>query len=149
MSIVRAAATQVEINELAPRLRLAVMRLARALRINADAGVLTASQVSALATIAKRGPLTLGELAAAEGVQPPSITRVVANLEGDGLVERDVDPDDRRVTRVRVTARGSQVLERSRARKNAFLRAGLEDLSPAELAAIARALSALERLAGS
>ena len=92
---------------LASALRLAVARLARRVRQEGTSAGddLTASRLAALTTIEALGPITLGELAAIEQVQPPSMTRIVARLEEGGLVERQVDPNDRRIVRVRVTAR--------------------------------------------
>src|SRR5437773_9773202 len=81
---------------LAAALRLAVMRLARRLRQQADAGI-SPSMLSALATIERHGPMTLSELAAHERVQPPTITTVLGRLESAGLAGRDTDLDDRRV----------------------------------------------------
>src|SRR5947209_11398513 len=95
--------------ELPARLRLAITRVARRLRQEGDTEV-TPSQMSALATIDRQGPITLSELASVEKVQPPSLTRVVAALEGAGLVSRTIDLADRRVARVAVTADGRRVL---------------------------------------
>src|SRR5207253_8526736 len=81
-------------SEVAARLRLSATRLARRLRQEADAG-LTPSQLSALAVVDCKGPLTLGSLAEHERVAPPSITKVVARLEAEGLVERTSDAADR------------------------------------------------------
>src|SRR5918999_109825 len=91
--------------ELASRLRLVVARLARRLRRETESDV-SPSQISALSSIARLGPLTLGELSAAEGVRPPTMTRVVACLEEAGLVSRTVDPADRRVAHVAATGDG-------------------------------------------
>ncbi|HEX2274869.1 MAG TPA: MarR family transcriptional regulator [Acidimicrobiales bacterium] len=132
--------------ELAARLRLAVSRLARRLRRESVSDV-TASQLSALYTIARLGPLTLGDLSAAEGVRPPTMTRVVASLEQLGLATRTIDSADRRVAHVAVTARGRQLLEASRHRKDAFLAARLRALTAEERAALDRAAELLERLA--
>jgi len=74
-----------------------------------------------LACLERRGPLTLGELAALEHVKPPSVTRMVAGLESHRLVHRESDPDDGRVSLVSVTAAGSRTLQRSRTRKTAYL----------------------------
>lgn len=133
--------------ELAGRLRLAVTRLARRLRQEADAGV-SLSQLSAMATLSHSGPMTLGELAAMEGVQPPSMTKIVAALEGARLVTRQTDPADRRVAWVRLSPDGERLIQRSRSRKNAFLARRLRDLSPAERATLERAAPILERLLG-
>src|SRR5437764_9162406 len=116
-----------EDTELAARLRLAVTRLARRLRQQAD-GEATPSQLSALASVERLGPITLGELAAVERVQPPSMTRIVAGLEEAGFVSRQVDPRDRRVARVETTVAGQRFLERSRGRKNAYLAARVRNL---------------------
>ena len=133
--------------ELAGRLRLVVARLARRLRQEADAGV-TVSQLSVMATLSRSGPTTLGELAAMEGVQPPSMTKIVAALERARLVTREADVADGRVAWVRLSQEGQRLIHRSRSRKNAFLARRLRDLSPAERATLERAVPILERLLG-
>ena len=87
--------------EIAARLRLSATRLARRLRQESATG-LSPSQLSVLAVVHNRGPLTLGELAEVERVAPPTISKVVAKLEADGLLQRQVDPTDKRVSLVRV-----------------------------------------------
>lgn len=131
--------------ELAARLRLAVTRLSRRLRQEA-AGEVSPSQVSALATVERRGPLTLSELAAAERVQPPSMTRIVAGLEELRLVARTVDPADRRIARVAVTPEGQRLLHAARTRKTAYVTARLRQFSSEERAELARAVPLFERL---
>jgi DNA-binding MarR family transcriptional regulator len=133
----------VEREQLAARLRLAVTRLNRRLRAEADSG-LTASGMAALATIGRRGPLPLGELAALEGVRPPTMTANVAALEAEGLVARSPDERDRRVSRVSLTARGRQRLERARTRKTAYLAARLERLDGIQLEQLDRAVALFE-----
>jgi DNA-binding MarR family transcriptional regulator len=133
----------VERELLAARLRLAVTRLNRRLRAEADSG-LTASGISALATIGRRGPMPLGELAAAEGVKPPTITATVAALEAEGLVARSADGRDRRVSRVSLTARGRQRLDRARTRKTAYLAARLERLDEVQVEQLDRTVALLE-----
>src|SRR5688500_13790926 len=90
---------------LAAGLRMVVMRLSRRLRQQAE-GEVTPSQLSALATVERLGSVTLGELAAAEQVQPPSMTKIVGGLEAHGFVIREVDPNDRRIARVRISEDG-------------------------------------------
>ena len=136
-----------EITELAERLRLVSARLHRRLRQEADTG-LSPSQQSALGTIDLRGPITLGDLAAAEQVTPPTITKVVARLEEEGLIDRTVDASDRRIIRVSTTREGRRRLEHSRARRNAFLAARLEELGLDATRRIHDAIDALEELAG-
>jgi DNA-binding MarR family transcriptional regulator len=139
------AETAADETAVAARLRLVVMRLARRLRQHASAGV-TPSQVAALSSIERLGPLTLGELSAVEQVRPPTMTRIVAGLEEVALVTRERDPHDRRVTRVRLTSRGQRFIERSRTRRDAYLASHLRSLTPAELATLDRAARILERV---
>ncbi|MBV8951111.1 MAG: MarR family transcriptional regulator [Actinobacteria bacterium] len=126
-------------------MRLVVTRLSRQLRQRA-AFDLTSSQTSALAAVARTGPLTLGELAAVEHVQPPSITAVVSRLEEKGLLARRQDSADRRVVRVEVTMEGFKLLARSRRRKDAELDRRLSSLTESERSTLAAAASILERL---
>jgi len=134
-----------EIVDLAARLRLSATRLARQLRQQSDIG-LTPSQLSALSSIDRHGPLTLGDLAECERVAPPSVTKVVAKLEADGLVTRKVDPSDRRCSHVTVTERGADLLTESRNRKSAWLAARINDLDADQRARLAAALDVLETL---
>jgi DNA-binding MarR family transcriptional regulator len=132
----------------AARLRVALVRLTRALRQRGNVGNdLTATLLGALGTVETRGPMTLGELAAAEDVQPPTMTKVVSKLEDRGLVQREVDPADRRVARVRVTDAGRTLIAESRTRRDAFLAQRLATLSAEDAAAVEAALPVLERLA--
>jgi DNA-binding MarR family transcriptional regulator len=141
-------ATDREVGELASQLRLAVARLNRRIRQQAaSAGEeLTASTQAALASIERLGPITLGELAAVEQVQPPSMTRIVARLEEWGYAMRVVDPTDRRVARAVITDAGRELLAQSRTRKDAFLARCISELSDSDRALLARALPLLERM---
>ncbi len=127
----------------AARLRLVVMRLARRLRQQAESDA-SPSMLSAMATI-ERGPLTLGELAEAERVQPPTMTRVVARLEELGLITRDPDPRDKRVARVSLSADGKKMVARNRSRKTAYLAKRLRSTNVAE-ADLAKAVELLETI---
>ncbi len=131
--------------QLVARLRLAVSRLARRLRQEAETGI-SPSMLSALASIERLGPCTLGDLAAHEQVQPPTVTRVVARLHEEGLLDRIPDPVDRRIIRVQLSAAGKAFLQRVRTRKNEFLARRLRDLDASELQAIETAVTALEKL---
>ena len=117
--------------DVATRLRVAVNRLQRKLRQQSLEG-LSPAQASALGTVNRLGRPTLGELAALEQVQPPSMTRIVANLADAGMVVREADAADRRSVRVRITPAGARALERIRTAKNAFLLRRLGDLSADE-----------------
>jgi DNA-binding MarR family transcriptional regulator len=132
-------------SDLAPRLRLAVARLHRRLRQSAEPG-LTISQLSTLASIERHAPVTLGELARVEQVQPPTITALVGKLEAAGLVGRTIDETDRRIHRVDVTPAGSRWLHRHRTRKNAYLAKKLRALPPDDRATLARAAELMERI---
>ena len=131
--------------ELATRLRAAVTRLNRRLRQQSLAG-LSPAQASALGTVSRRDGLTLGELAAAEQVQPPTVTRLVTSLENAGLVARETDGTDRRVVRVTITAEGRRALQRIRTLKNAYLTRRLAALDPAEQELAEALTSLLEHL---
>jgi DNA-binding MarR family transcriptional regulator len=131
--------------ELAARLRLSVTRLHRRLRQH-NVGGLTPSQASALASINRLGAPTLGELAVCESIQPPSMTRIVANLEAAGYVKRVVDEADRRVARVTLLAPGRKVLLQNRSLKNAFLARQLHQLDERERVELGQLTVLLERL---
>ena len=132
---------------IADRLHSGAIHLLRRLRIEDAASGLTAPRLSALSVIVVGGPLTLGRLAAAEQVRPPTMTRLVAALVRDGLVTREPDPGDRRQVLLRATPAGRRLLEEGRARRTASLARRLAALPPADLAALARAASLLEQLA--
>jgi DNA-binding MarR family transcriptional regulator len=130
--------------ELAARLRLAVTRLARRLRQEAEAGI-TPSMLSALSSAERQGPVTMRDLCGAEQVQPPTMTRIVAALVAAELVVREADSEDGRVVWVKVTPEGRRLLERSRKRKEAFLARALRGLEPRDVAALETAADVLER----
>ena len=109
---------------------------------------LPAPQLSALSVVVCGGPVPLGARAAAEQVRPATMTKLVAAMEKATLVEREVDESDRRVVRVRATAKGRKILEDGRDRRIAVIAEGLSDLADADVQAIARALDAIERVAG-
>ncbi len=128
------------------RLRVALARLSRRLRRHELAG-LTPTQLAALSTVERSGPLRLGDLAAAEGIAPSTLTRLVAVLEELGYVRRDADPKDARASMLAITADGHQTLERLREEGTAMLTERLMLLTPEQRAALAAALPALEQLA--
>ncbi len=131
--------------DLAPRLRLAVTRLARRLRQQSADG-LSPSQTSALASIERHGALSPSELASIERIQRPTATRVIGALEAAGLISRESDEIDRRMSRVKTTREGTAVLKRGRSRKNAYLARRLQRLDPEQLHALERAVELIERL---
>jgi DNA-binding MarR family transcriptional regulator len=131
--------------EVAGRLRIAVNRLHRRLR-QESLGGLSPAQASALGSVVRLGSPTLGELAAIEQVQPPTMTRIVASLSEAGMVTRVADPDDRRSARVRITTAGERALERMRTRKNAFLLRRLDELTADEQQRAKELVELLEHL---
>ena len=132
---------------LASALRLSVLRLARRLRAERADTDLSLSQLSALATLERRGALTPGELAAHERVRPPSMTRLVASLEEAGLVGRAPHATDRRQVVLRVLEAGSALLREDRRRRDAWLSRQLRLLDPADVEVLRAAAAVLDRLA--
>ncbi len=131
--------------ELAARLRLVLNRLARRLRSQTPDD-LSPSLISALVTIEKHGPLTLGTLAHLERVTPPSVSRMAATLEKLGLVSRESDSADHRFARLALTSEGSRAVQRARTRKTAYLAKRLRTFDQSELALVRQVLPLLERL---
>jgi DNA-binding MarR family transcriptional regulator len=127
------------------RLRMVVTRLARRLRQQGESAA-SPTQLAALATIERDGPLTLGALAATERVRPPTITSAVGRLEEQGLVRRHTDLRDRRVARVEITPPGRRLLAQSRSRKTAYLERQLDTLTANERDTLERAAAILERV---
>jgi DNA-binding MarR family transcriptional regulator len=127
------------------RLRVAIARLSRRLRRHELAG-LTPTQLAALSTVERSGPLRLGDLAAAEGIAPSTLTRLVAVLEELGYVQRYADPKDARASTLAITPKGHQTLERLREEGTALLTQSLMLLTTEQRAALATALPALEQL---
>jgi DNA-binding MarR family transcriptional regulator len=129
--------------DLAPRLRWAITRMARRLRQEAGTD-LGPSQTAALATIERHGPLSPSELAMRERIQRPTATRIVHHLEVAGLLERIRDPDDGRASILSVTPEGRQLLRRLRARKTAYLAKRLDGLAAEDRRTLERAAELLE-----
>ena len=134
---------------LASSLRLAVMRLARRMRAERADSSLTLSQLAALATLDRHGPLTPTELAGHEKVQPPSMTRLAASLEVAGLVTRTAHPSDGRQVLLAVSPEGAALLREDRRRREAWLAQRLRELDPDERAVLHKAAAILARLGSS
>jgi len=132
--------------ELAARLASLSTVLQRHLA-RADAGTgLTRARLSALALLVLGGPRTLGELAAAEHVRPPTMTRLVQAMEADGLVVRRPNPDDGRSVLIEATAGGVAQLEAGRARQVTPLAGSIADLALAERVRLEDAADLLGRV---
>ena len=129
-------------------LRQAVSRMARRLRDLRAASGLGPSKLSILGLLMRaESPLTIGELARLERLQPQTLTRIVAELEAEGLIAREVDPHDRRQLPMSITAAGRDLMIADARRQNAWLLEALHGLSETERGVVALAAAILERLA--
>lgn len=144
MTSSEATSTQ-DLTEQAARLRLAVNRMARRLRQEANTELGPAS-IAALATIERSGPLTPSEVARIEGIQRPTATRILSRLAEAALVTRTADPDDGRCSIVQITPEGRKSLNRLRKRKTAYLARKMRELPDDDVATLARAAEILERV---
>ncbi|MGJ6122197.1 MarR family transcriptional regulator [Mycolicibacterium sp. Y3] len=117
-------------SRLSSDLSLAVIRLARQLRFRRPDSPVSLSQLSALATVAKEGPMTPGALAIRERVRPPSMTRVIASLVDLGFVDRTAHPADRRQVLVSVSRAGTDLIEAERKASREWLQQRLDALTP-------------------
>jgi DNA-binding MarR family transcriptional regulator len=131
--------------EAADRFHSAAIHVLRHVRRDDPATGVPAAQLSALSVLVFGGPRTLGALAAAEQVRPPTMTRVVQSLEERGLVRRERDADDGRVHRLHATAKARRVLQGARERRVGNLAALLDGLSREEIASIREAAELVER----
>lgn len=132
----------------AAKLRMAIVRAARALRQEAaaEASGLTPTSTAALATIERHGPLTPSELAEIERVKRPTVTRTLGCLEREGLIERTPDPADGRSSLISVNRAGRERLRRLRGRKNAYLARRMRELPADEVETLERAAEILDRM---
>jgi DNA-binding MarR family transcriptional regulator len=136
-------------SELASELRVSLMRLSRRLRLErADEGP-TPTQLAVLGTLERRGPMTLGELASHEKVQPPSMTRTTATLVERGLLTRVTAPADRRQVQIAISDAGLSLLREDRKRRDAWLAGRFDKLTSDERALLHQVAPLLDRLAQS
>ena len=131
---------------LADQIHSAAIHLLRHLRKEDDASGLSAPRLSALSVVVFGGPLTLGQLARAEQVKPPTMTRIVTGLEKEGLVRRQGDARDKRLTKIYATPKGAKVLTAGRARRVELLARAVERLGAKELAEMERGAPLLREL---
>ena len=132
--------------ELADQLHSAAIHLLRQLRKEDDASGLSAPRLSALSVVVFGGPVTLGQLARAEQVRPPTMTKIVTGLEKDGLVKRRPDAHDKRLTRIVATSKGQRILIAGRARRVRSLTEAVERLNESELAQLERGVQVFRKL---
>ena len=133
-----------EVDAVADRLHSAAIHLLRRLRVEDEALGISAPRLSVLSVLVFAGPMRIGELAHAEQVEPPTMTRLVDGLQRDGYVAREPDPDDARAVRVRATDAGTAALTEGRRRRVAAF-SDLLRTPPAGLTALGRGVDALER----
>jgi DNA-binding MarR family transcriptional regulator len=128
-------------------LRGAVLILARRLRHQQAGDELSPSEAAVMGRVGRAGPMTPGQLARSEHVQPPSMTRIIERLETRGFLRRTPDPNDRRQVLVSRTDAGNDFVERSRAVRTAWLTQQVARLEPDDQKCLAAAAAALTRLA--
>jgi DNA-binding MarR family transcriptional regulator len=135
-------------SDLAGQLRLSVVRLNRRLRSQRTDETVSLTQISAMATLNRCGPMTPSELAASERVRPPSMTRVIAALEEDGMVSRRDHPTDGRQSIIELSPAGAELLAAEASAKERWLDKRLAELTETERVTLARATEIIDRMAG-
>jgi DNA-binding MarR family transcriptional regulator len=143
MMSVKTKANQSDIEALSDRLHSTAIHLLRLVRVQDARSGIGPAQLSALSVIVFGGPASLKDLARAEQVRPPTMSRIVDGLEAAGLARRRIHPDDRRAIIIEATEKGTGILQKGRKRRVAFLARHLDRLSAAELNEIRRALYAI------
>ncbi|PZU01134.1 MAG: MarR family transcriptional regulator [Gordonia sp. (in: high G+C Gram-positive bacteria)] len=132
--------------KLASDLAIAVVRLTRHLRGRRSASPVSLTQLSALATLNREGPMTPGAIAARERVQPPSMTRVIASLADLGLVKREPHPTDGRQVIVTLSQSGTDVVVDEANAREEWLRAQLKRLDDDQMATLRDAVGIIESI---
>jgi len=135
-----------DLSATADRLHSAAIHLLRRVRKKDSILAEAPARLSALSVLVFGGPMSLGELAAAEQVKPPTMSRVVAGLERNGLVERFADSNDARRVRLCATARGVKLMKQGRRRRIQYLAENLKKLPEDELEGVRQAVEILERV---
>ncbi len=133
--------------ELADALRGPLLRLTRLMRQERSDASVPIGQLAALGTVHHHGPLTAGELAEREQVQPPSMTKIIAALEDRGLVQRAIHPVDRRQVLISSTSAGRELVLSTRRARTEWLARRLALLTADERSALRAAAPVLEKLA--
>ena len=131
--------------DLADRLHSAAIHLLRLVRVQDAATGVPPARLSALSVIVFGGPVSLNDLARAEQVRPPTMSRIVDALEAEGLARRRTNQQDRRAVLIEATARGAAILKQGRKRRVRFLAAHLRRLSGEELKQIESAVAAIQK----
>jgi DNA-binding MarR family transcriptional regulator len=134
-----------QLEEVADRLHSTAIRLLRLVRVQDTASGVAPARLSALSVIVFGGPVSLRDLAKAEQVRPPTMSRIVDALEAQGLARRNINREDRRAVVIEATRKGTALLMKGRKRRVQFLASYLSRLGEAELAQVARALHAIQK----
>ena len=132
--------------DMATSLHAAAIRLLRTLRREDAASGISAPRLSALSVIVFAGPMSLAELADAEQVRAPTMSRIVEALVQAGLATRDPHPSNRRMVRIAATAEGKRLLEAGRERRVRALTGRIARLADSERRALARGVEILEQI---
>jgi DNA-binding MarR family transcriptional regulator len=134
-----------DVTEVADRLHSAAIHLLRLVRKQDAAAGIGPARLSALSVLVFGGPVTLGRLAEAEQVKPPTMSRIVTGLENNRLAEREVDAKDSRSVQVRATAKGARLLHEGRRQRIEYLASNLDFLSAKELEILKAAVEVLQQ----
>jgi DNA-binding MarR family transcriptional regulator len=134
------------IGEMAARLHSSSVRLLRLARREERGEPIGGPRLSALTFVATAGPVSLAELAAAEQVRAPTMSRVVDNLVADGLALRETDPTDRRAVRISATEAGRRLIDEGQASRAGAVAARLAQLADSERRALYRGVELMERI---
>ena len=146
MTPVKSPTTSTDEKSAAAALRVTIARIYRALRLSTTSGI-TPSQVSVLFRVEQSEPVRMGVLAHLERITPATLSKVIDSLENLELVEREPDPLDGRVTLIRVSPTGRQLIETQRAATTLALEVALAKLEVAQRELLLESLPALEGLA--
>ena len=139
-------AKRTKTEELAERLHSTAIRLLRLVRLQDTATGIAPARLSALSVIVFGGPVSLRDLARAEQVRPPTMSRIVSALEAEGLARRRVNQQDRRAVLIETTEKGVAMLKQGRKRRVKFLASYLSQLANSELSDIERAVQAIQKV---
>jgi DNA-binding MarR family transcriptional regulator len=133
-----------QMEEIADRLHSTAIHLLRLVRVQDAATGVAPARLSALSVIVFGGPISLNDLARAEQVRPPTMSRIVDALEAAGLIRRKANPQDRRAVLIEASQKGSQILQQGRKRRIQFLARQLAHLKAEDLRTLDRAIGALQ-----
>jgi len=134
-----------KVEELADRLHSSAIHLLRQVRVQDSATSLAPARLSALSVLVFGGAMSLNELARAEQVRPPTMSRIVDALESEGLIRRTVNQQDRRAVVLEATEKGTAILWQGRKRRVKFLAKHLSRLSEQERKQINDAIKAIQK----